>query len=128
MTDHEPDPADRAAIVALMRTYFDGLYHSDSKRLREVLHPRALYATASDGSLLVRTMDDYWSVVDARPSPASDRPINDRIISIVLHGPVTALVTATCSMLSRDYVDVLTLLKVEGRWWIFSKVFHYDAI
>ncbi|WP_363798948.1 2-hydroxymuconate tautomerase family protein [Lysobacter firmicutimachus] len=123
----EPREADRAALTAAMQDYFDGLYRSDSARLRQVLHPRALYATASGGELLTRGMDEYWPVIDARPSPASKgEPREDRIVSIEWIGPVTALVRAECTVRPRRFVDLLTWLKIDGRWWIVSKVFHYD--
>lgn len=121
--------AERAALSAAMQDYFDGLYYSDSARLRRVLHPRALYATASGGELLARSMPEYWPVIDARTAPAGKgEPREDRIVSIELFGPVTALVRAECTLRPRRFIDLLTWLKLDGRWWIVSKVFHYDEI
>jgi hypothetical protein len=31
-------------------------------------------------------------------------------------------------MLSKRYDDVLTLLHIDGRWWIMSKIFHVEAL
>ena len=41
-----------AAVVEVLQRYFDGLYRSDTSILRRVFHPKALYATATDGTLL----------------------------------------------------------------------------
>src|SRR3546814_19722700 len=65
-----------ADVVAVLQTYFDGLHHSDTGRLRQVFHPRAHYVTATAGAAdgeapLHLTMAEYFPIVDARPSPAS---------------------------------------------------------
>lgn len=120
--------ADRDAITQVLNEYLDGLYHSDTTRLRRVLHPQALYATASDGSLLVRTMPEYFPIVDVRPSPASlGQAREDRIVSIDFAGPVTAIARLECVVQPRHFIDLLTLVKLDGRWWILSKVFHFDT-
>lgn len=119
--------ADREAIVHVLNEYLDGLYHSDTTRLRRVLHPQALYATASDGTLLVRTMPEYFPIVDVRPSPASHgQAREDRIVSIDFAGPVTAIARLECVVQPRHFIDLLTMVKLDGRWWILSKVFHFD--
>ena len=38
------------ALGAQLREYFDGIYHSDTQRLRRVFHPQAVYATATRAS------------------------------------------------------------------------------
>ena len=120
-------PNDFDAIAAVLADYFDGLYHSDTKRLARVFHPKALYACASDGTLVHHNMEEYFPIVDARPSPASRNEARvDRILSIDFIGPVTALARVNCAIASRFFTDLLTFVKVDGRWQIISKVFHYD--
>ena len=115
-------------VTALVSDYFDGLYRSDSTILRKVFHPSALYACASDGTLLTLRMDDYFPIIDKRPSPASrNDPRTDRIISIEFAGPVTALARVECSILPKRFIDLLTLIRVDGRWQIISKVFHFES-
>jgi hypothetical protein len=119
--------AEFAAIAAVLQDYFDGLYHSDTQRLRRVFHPRALYASASDGTLLALGMDDYFPIVDKRPSPASRGDARtDSILAIEFAGPVTALARVQCSILPKHFIDLLTLVKLEGRWQVIAKVFHYE--
>lgn len=116
-----------ADIAAVLATYFDGLHHSDTQRLRAVFHPKAIYACATDGSLLHLTMDEYFPVVDKRPSPASrNEPRRDRIVSIAFAGPVTAIARVECAIGPKFFTDLLTLVQLDGRWQIISKVFHYD--
>lgn len=114
-------------VVAVLNDYFDGLRHSDTQRLRRVFHPQAIYATASHGKPLVLRMDEYLPIVDARPSPASKGEVGtDEIVSIEFVGPVTALAKLRCSIEPRHFVDLLTLIHVEGRWTIVAKVFDWE--
>lgn len=119
--------ADIVAIHSVLKLYFDGLYHSDTQRLRRVFHPQALYATAVGDQPIVWHMDNYFPVVDARPAPvARVQPRTDRVLSIELIGPVTAHARLQCSIGPTDLIDLLTLIHVDGRWQVISKVFHYN--
>lgn len=107
--------------------YFDGLHHSDTARLRQVFHPEAHYFCATTGELLHWDMAQYFPVVDKRPSPASQgQPRTDRILSIEFAGPVTAFAKLECSIPPKHFTDFLTLVKLQDRWQIVSKVFHYE--
>lgn len=118
---------DFRAIAAVMGDYFDGLYYSDTDRLARVFHPLAQYICATDGSLLHRTMGEYFPVVAARPSPASrGEARQDRILSIEFVGPVTARAVLNCAIGDRFFTDWLTLVRLDGRWQVISKVFHYE--
>ena len=106
--------------------YFDGLHHSDTARLRQVFHPEAHYFCATTGDLLHWDMAQYYPVVDTRPSPASQgHARTDRILSIAFAGPVTAFAVLECAIPPKHFTDLLTLVKLQGRWQIVSKVFHY---
>lgn len=122
-------PTAFAAIALTVQTYFDGLHHSDSRRLRQVFHPNARYVTATGDELVDLGMDDYLSMVDARPSPASrNEARRDQIVSIAMAGPKAAAVRVNCAIGDRYFTDLLTLIQVDGRWRIIAKVFHYDLV
>lgn len=114
-------------MTRVLSDYFDGLYHSDTKILRRVFHPQALYACATETPLLRLDMDAYFAVVDKRPSPASrGEQRRDRILSIEFAGPVTALARVECAIGPKFFTDLLTFVFVDGRWQIMAKVFHFD--
>lgn len=116
-----------ADVAQVLADYFDGLYYSDTSRLSRVFHPRAHYVCPTESPPVYRTMDEYFPIVDKRPSPAScGEARNDRILSIEFGGPVTAFVRAECSIGPKFFTDFLTLIFVDNRWQIISKVFHYD--
>jgi hypothetical protein len=119
--------SDFTKILIVLNDYFDGLYHSDTRLLANVFHPNALYATATEGELLCLDMAKYFPIVDNRPSPASRNEVrNDRVISIEFAGPVTALARVECSLDSKFFTDLLTMIHLDGRWQIIAKVFHFD--
>ncbi len=105
-----PNDPQFAAIVEVLQGYFDGLYRSDTNILKQVFHPKALYATATNGSLLELDMERYFPVVDKRPSPESrGEERADRILSIEFAGPVTALAKVQCAIGEKAFTDLLLL-------------------
>jgi putative lumazine-binding protein len=116
-----------ATIERALQEYFDGLHHGDTDRLRQVFHPQAIYASASDEAFVRLTMEEYFPIVDARPSPASlSEPRRDRVVFIESVGPVTGVARVECSIGPKRFDDVLTLVRVDDRWQIIAKVFHYE--
>jgi 4-oxalocrotonate tautomerase len=116
-----------ADVAKALEPYFDGLYESNTRKLAQIFHAKAIYATATSGELLRLDMEEYFKVVDKRPSPASrNEPRRDAIASIEFAGPVTALVRLHCAIGPRYFTDLLTLIHLDGRWQIIAKVFHYE--
>lgn len=116
-----------ADICELLTVYFDGLHHSDTARLRRAFHPLARYVCATEGGPLDLGMEEYFAIVDRRPSPASRAEArSDRVLGIELAGPVTAIARVQCSIGQKLFTDFLSLIRVDGRWQIISKVFHFD--
>lgn len=117
------------AIIAALETYFDGLYDSDTTRLRKVFHPLAHYTCATEKPILHMSMPDYFALVDKRPSPRSrGEARRDRIIAIEFAGPDAAFARVECAIGQRFCTDLLTLVRVDGQWLIMAKVFHYDLM
>lgn len=114
-------------VTSVLSDYFDGLYNSDTSKLSRVFHPMAHYVCVTDGTFQHLTMDEYFPIVDRRPSPASrNEPRHDLILSIEFAGPVTALARVECSIGPKFFTDFLTCVFIDKRWQIISKVFHYD--
>lgn len=121
--------AEFEAVRTAMALYFDGLHHSDTARLKQVFHTAATYACATEGRLLQMNMADYFGIVDHRPSPASrGQARQDRIVSIEFAGPVTAFVKAQCTIAPKVFTDFLSFVKLDGRWQIIAKVFHFELM
>jgi Putative lumazine-binding len=117
------------AIVDLLKRYYDALYRCDTALLASVFHASAQYFSASSGELLHLDMHSYFPIVEQRISPeSSGEPYTfslESLESIELAGAVTAIARMHSSMLGKDFIDLLTLVKLEGEWKIIAKVFHY---
>ena len=116
-----------AELVATLGDYFDGLHHSDAEKLDRLFHPQAIYACGTEGSLTHLTMAEYLPMVAKRESPASrGEPRRDRILAIEFAGPVTALARVECAIGPKRFTDLLSFIRLDGRWRLIAKVFHFD--
>jgi hypothetical protein len=112
-------------IGVVLQDYFDALYFCDVEKLQRVFHPAAIYATADETPFLYRSLAEYVPVVAARQSPASrNEARRDHIDSIEFAGDNTAFARVRCSIGLRDFVDFLTLVRVDANWRIIAKVFQ----
>jgi hypothetical protein len=112
-------------VHALLGNYFDALYYCDLEKFDAVFHPQAIYATADETPLLYRDMTAYREVIAQRRSPASrSERRQDFIDAIQFAGDNTAFAQVRCSIGERDFVDLLSLVRAEGRWRIIAKIFQ----
>ncbi|MCY1648878.1 nuclear transport factor 2 family protein [Caulobacter sp. SL161] len=117
--------SDFAGVQDVLRKYFDALYTCDVGLLAEVFHPRAIYATADETPPLYRDMPTYFEVVRGRTPPAASAdPRRDTIDEIAFAGDNAAAARVRCTLGARDFVDLLTLVRENGRWRIIAKVFQ----
>ena len=115
-----------AEVTQVMQSYFTGLYHADSARLRRVFHPELAYVCATEGDELYLDLDTYMARVDERVAPAKrNEPRNDQVLSISFGGDRLAHVQARMTMMGREYHDDLTLIRQDNAWRIVAKVFAY---
>ncbi len=117
---------DTAAILEAMQLYFDGLYHADTKILAKVFHPDARYVNITENNYMNFSVTEYFDAVSKRTPPSQNNdPRNDVIETITFGGADMAFVRARMSMMRRDYLDFLTLIKTDETWQIMSKIFTY---
>lgn len=114
-----------AEVQQLLQRYFDLLYTCDMRLFDEVFHPCALYATADETPLLHRDMATYRDVLTRRESGAvRGDSRHDIIDAIEFAGDNTAFARVRCNIGPRHFVDLLSLVRSNGRWQIISKIFH----
>ncbi|MBB6488905.1 nuclear transport factor 2 family protein [Rhizobium lusitanum] len=123
MTDNTLTGNVRAAVQA----YLDALYFGDVEGFRAVFHPQAQLYSATEGKLVNLKLDAYLDLVANRPSPQEKGDIRqDEIISVSIGSPTTAHVRVKDVYLPKKFVDDLTLVQIDGKWQIVSKVWHFD--
>jgi len=119
---------DLAAIEAAVWTYLDGLHEGDAGKLAAVFHPTSALTQFEDGELKVTPRETWLAAVRGRPSP-KERGLarHDRVLAIDLVGPTLAHVKVQCAMPPRFFVDLLSFLKIDGRWQVAQKVFMTEV-
>ena len=115
-------------VGRLLEEYFLALHASDVARLGNVFHPEAVYACPRDDALTYINMPEYFAIVAKRPSPASSVPIDGQVHAIEFAGPEVAFARVSCTLYPKRFTDFLTVIRVDGKWRILTKVFHYDLL
>lgn len=114
-------------VTAVIDQYFDALYYGDPEAFEQIMHPTVRLHCATDDKWVCMDLPEYLQLVKERPSPASRNDDRyDQILSIELPSPTTAHVRVKDAYLPKRFIDELTLIKINDRWWIVSKVWHYD--
>jgi hypothetical protein len=125
MPDDRPD--DRNTIEAVVQTYLDGLYEGDADKLAAAFHPTSALTQWFEGELKITPRDAWLDAVRNRPSPQSrGLARTDEILAIEQLGPEMAQVTLRCAIPPRHFTDLLSLLKIDGRWQVAQKVFRTE--
>ena len=120
---------DIKAIEAATRTYLDGLYEGDADKLASVFHPTSALAQSTGEEIAVVPRDAWLDAVRNRTSPkAAGLERGDHILTIDLVGPSLALVKVKCQMPPRYFTDLLSFLKIGGRWVVAQKVFMTETV
>lgn len=115
---------DRKDIEAVVQTYLDGLHEGDADKLGQAFHPTSALTQWFDGELKIVPRDAWLHAVRNRPSPqAQGLGRSDEILSIDIVAPGMAVVKLRCAIPPRFFTDLLSLLKIEGRWQVAQKVF-----
>ena len=115
---------DRTAIEGVVKTYLDGLYEGDAEKLASAFHPTSVLTQWWEGELRIVPRDAWLDAVRNRPAPRTQGLARaDEILSIDQVGPEMAMVKLRCAIPPRHFTDLLSLLKIDGRWQVAQKVF-----
>lgn len=123
-----PTTDDRSEIDQVIATYLDGLYEGDADMLARAFHPTSALASANAGQITVIPRDQWLEIVRKRPSPrSSGLARHDEVLSVDIVGPTLAFVKLKCAIPPRFFTDLLSLLKIDGRWQVAQKVFMTET-
>lgn len=118
-----------AELVQAMQLYFDGFHEGNVDTLKRVFHPDCHLISGTGGSLANDPMEAVYARVRGRTSPAAAGQARyDRILSIDLAGPETALVTCRIAIEPKLFTDYLNFVKLDGTWRIVSKVYTWVPV
>ncbi len=120
--------SDNQEIESLVQTYFESMFEASASKVHAVFHPDAKVTGYIEGELHTMTTSEFADFVDSHQPSAKDNGETPRLelISIDTAGE-TALVRVRCDYLGLTFLDSLSLLKTEGKWSIYNKLFHVEG-
>ncbi|HEX6960061.1 MAG TPA: nuclear transport factor 2 family protein [Ferrovibrio sp.] len=115
-------------IFPVVQLYLDGLYEGDTAKLRQVFHPASHLFSATGGKLVDVPFEQWCAMVQNRPAPRATGQgrQHDRILSVQFLAPTMAVVALNCAILPKVFTDCLTFIKLDGRWQVINKTYHFD--
>ena len=117
----QPSPGDRSAIETTIGHYFKAGDTSSSSELREAFHPAAMMFFVKDGALAGVSQPEWWARSDANKSPVAAL---SRQIPVVDVAGDAAFAKVVSVYPTHRFEDYMSLMKIDGRWWIVGKIFH----
>jgi len=108
-------------IKELIQTYFDACYESKGEEMAKVFHPAAhIYGLDESGTLIDMSRDIFMTVVG---SQNVSFPRQNEILSIDFTGENTAVARVIVRVMNTVYTDILSFLRIDGKWGVISKLF-----
>ncbi|RMP62765.1 hypothetical protein ALQ18_03290 [Pseudomonas marginalis pv. marginalis] len=112
-------------IQAFLKDYFNVLQTQNLSTFDKVFHRGCVLYSAQNAQVVVRPFAEYRSMVQGRKSPQEGGfPQLDEVLMIDVMSAEMAIVKVRLRLFNNVMVDYLNLMKVEGRWMIFAKLFH----
>jgi hypothetical protein len=120
--------SDEQQIRATIQTYFDSMYQSSPDKVRDAFHPDARVTGYLEDGLHEMSVSDFAGfVASQQPSPEQKgEPVRLDILSIETAGS-TASARVRDDYLGLTFLDSLSLIKIDGRWSIYNKLFHVEG-
>lgn len=115
----------RPAIEAMLSDYFDAMHTQDMVKFDRVFHKDVVLYSAQTGELNRRPYVVYREAVVNRESPQSKGEArNEKILMIDEISDTAALAKVQLEMFGGVMQDYLSLIHIDGRWQIISKVWE----
>ncbi len=120
--------SDDTAIRETIQTYFDCMYESSADKAREAFHEHAKIAGYLEDGLHEMSVDEFAGFVASQQPSAHSQgaPARLDVVSVEIAGD-TAAAQVRDDYLGMTFLDTLSLLKADGRWQIYNKLFHVEG-
>lgn len=120
---------EQRALAAAIDTYLDGFYEGDASKLASVFHPSCALTQSVDGVLHIIRREQWLEMIRQRRSPAAlGLPRADEVLSIEVITSSMAQVKLKCAMAPCRFTDLLSMLKLDGRWQVVQKVYSTEVV
>ena len=120
--------SDREQIQEIIQTYFDSMYESSSEKAQAAFHPNAKITGYLEDGLHEMSVGDFAGFVASQQPSPKDKGETARldILSLEIAGN-TAAAMVRDDYLGLTFLDTLSLLKADGKWTIYNKLFHVEG-
>lgn len=120
--------SDEQQIRDTIQTYFDSMYESSPDKVLVAFHPHAKITGYLEDGLHEMSVGDFAGFVGSQQPSAKDKgePVRLDVLSIEIAGN-TAAARVRDDYLGMTFLDSLSLLKTDGRWSIYNKLFHVEG-
>jgi hypothetical protein len=120
--------SDKEQIQETIQTYFDSMYESSADKAQAAFHPDAKITGYLEDGLHEMSVSDFAGfVASQQPSPKEKgEPARLEILSVQVAGS-TAAARMRDDYLGLSFLDSISLLKSDGKWSIYNKLFHVEG-
>jgi hypothetical protein len=119
-----------ASIRQVVDLYIDGVQNGNLDSMRQAFHPQASMFGYKGQDLYIIPIQGLYDYIAGTTPPAKAGAIGEQytcaITSISVVGHAAAVEMAMDGYHEHDFTDYFQLLKIDGRWWIVSKLCHAD--
>lgn len=113
---------DIQAVKDVLNIYFDANYEADESKIAQVFHEQAhIFGRSESGELIDFDKSSFVNLI-ASLSPETG-PRIDEIISLDFIGDYAAVSRVRLQVGEIRYTDIISLLQLDGKWRIISKVY-----
>ena len=113
---------DNKGIKEAIQIYFDATNVSSAELMAEVFHDIAhLYQPGEDNGVLDWDKDFFMGIMDSGEPVPPDKIVNE-ILAIDYTSEETAVVRLKVRVRDMIYTDILSFIRLNGRWWIIAKL------
>lgn len=118
------------SIRQVVDLYIDGVRNGNLDSLRQAFHPQSSMFGYKDADLFITPIEGLYDYVANTTPPAQANGARGEcgctIASISVNGQAASVEIAMDGYQEHDFGDYFQMLKINGRWWIVSKLFHAD--
>ncbi len=112
-------------IIEVVEKYIESAHLSDGKLVRDIFHEDAKVTGHINGKLLRQSKEDWAKFVEnLQPSPKESGKEKHFDVHLVDAGSETAVAKVKSSYIGFIFVDTLSFIKIDGKWFIYNKIFE----
>ena len=116
--------SEEAGVREAIGHYFQGHATGMGEHFRKAFHPDAKLFFIRDGKFSTWTLDEY--VARASGKPADDEAQRKRSIASIDITGNAAIVKVVLDYPNTQFVDYMSMLKIDGQWKIVNKTFYAE--